>query len=105
MLSDAKRPLLRLAAEIAMSHHENWDGSGYPAGLRGEAIPLSGRITMLADVYDALGSRRCYKEPWPAEQVRAYILEQRGSKFDPNLVDLLLLRWDDAEAIRARLPD
>jgi len=105
MLSDAKRPLLRLAAEIAMSHHENWDGSGYPAGLSGEAIPLSGRITMLADVYDALGSRRCYKEPWPAEQVRAFILEQRGSKFDPNLVDLLLLRWDDAEAIRARLPD
>ncbi len=105
MLSDAKRPLLRLAAEIALTHHENWDGSGYPNGLAGEAIPISGRITMLADVYDALGSRRCYKEAWPAEQVRAFLLEQSGIKFDPSLVNLLLARWDEAEAIRARLPD
>ncbi len=105
MLSDAKRPLLRLAAEIALSHHENWDGSGYPKGLAGEDIPLSGRITMIADVYDALGSRRCYKTPWPTEKVREFILEQRGTKFDPNLVDLLLDNWEEAELIRARMPD
>ncbi len=105
MLSEAKRPLLRLAAEIAISHHENWDGSGYPNGLAGEAIPLSGRITMLADVFDALGSRRCYKDPWPVERIRAFLLEQRGSKFDPSLVDLLFAGWDEALAIRERLPD
>ena len=105
MLSDAKRPLLRLAAEIALSHHENWDGSGYPNGLAGEQIPLSGRIVMLADVFDALGSRRCYKEPWPEDQIRSFLDEQRGLKFDPRLVDLLFENWHEAQAIRARLPD
>jgi response regulator RpfG family c-di-GMP phosphodiesterase len=105
MLSDARRPLLRLAAEIALSHHENWDGSGYPSGLRGEDIPLCGRITMLADVFDALGSRRCYKEPWPAAEIRDFIVAQRGCKFDPALVDLLLANWDEALAVRERLPD
>jgi putative nucleotidyltransferase with HDIG domain len=105
MLRDAKRPMLRLAAEIALTHHENWDGSGYPNGLSNHAIPLSGRITMLADVYDALGSRRCYKEAWDSDRVRAYIAEQRGFKFDPRLVDLLLDDWDLAEQVRMRLPD
>lgn len=105
MLSDARRPLLKLAAEIALSHHENWDGSGYPKGLAGEAIPLCGRITMLADVFDALGSRRCYKDPWPSERVKSFITAERGRKFDPALVDLMLGAWDELEAIRARLPD
>lgn len=105
MLRDAKRPLLKLAAEIALTHHENWDGSGYPNGLANHAIPLSGRITMLADVYDALGSRRCYKEAWPSERIRAYILEQRAIKFDPRLVELLMDNWDIAEQVRMRLPD
>src|SRR6185369_16777153 len=89
LLSHSKRPLLKLAAEIALSHHENWDGSGYPNGLSGEAIPIGGRLTMLADVYDALGSKRCYKEPWPAEDIRIYITQQRGLKFEPRLVDIL----------------
>jgi len=105
MLSDARRPLLKLAAEIAISHHENWDGSGYPKGLAGDDIPLCGRIVMLADVFDALGSRRCYKEPWPTEQIREFLQEQRGLKFDPKLVDLLFENWEAAEAVRARLPD
>ena len=97
--------MLRLAAEIAASHHENWDGSGYPRGLAGEAIPIGGRITMVADVFDALGSRRCYKEPWPEAEIRAFMLAQRGRKFDPAIVDLLLERWDDAMKLREELPD
>ena len=105
LLTGSKRPMIQLAAEIALTHHENWDGSGYPRGLRGEDIPLSGRITMLADVYDALGSRRCYKEPWPEGEVRAYIIEQRGKKFDPRLVDILLTNWEKAEAFRKLMPD
>jgi response regulator RpfG family c-di-GMP phosphodiesterase len=105
MLKDAKRPLLRLAAEIALTHHENWDGSGYPNGLAAHSIPLSGRITMLADVYDALGSRRCYKEAWDSERIRDYIISERGRKFDPRLVDLLLADWELAEQVRMRLPD
>ena len=105
LLGDSRRPVLRLAAEIARNHHENWDGSGYPAGLVGEAIPIAGRITAVADVFDALGSRRCYKEPWPAERIRAFMLEQRGRKFDPHLIDRLFAHWDEALAVRASLPD
>ena len=105
LLSHSKRPLLKLASEIALSHHENWDGTGYPNGLRGEAIPIGGRITMLADVYDALGSRRCYKEPWPLDEIRAFIVEQNGKKFEPRLVELLFEHWDRVQAVRGLLPD
>ena len=105
MLGASKRPLLMLAAEIAQTHHENWDGSGYPRGLRGEEIPLTGRITMLADVFDALGSARCYKQPWPMDQIRTYIEQQRGIKFDPKLVDILFAKWREAENVRRQLPD
>ena len=105
MLAHSKRPLLALAAEIAASHHENWDGSGYPNGLRGEAIPIGGRITMLADVFDALGSRRCYKEPWPLDEIRTFIVEQNGKKFEPRLVELLFDNWDRIQAVRGVLPD
>ena len=105
LLGNSQRPVLKLAAEIAASHHENWDGSGYPRGLAGDAIPVSGRITMVADVFDALGSRRCYKEPWPEAEIRAYMLAQRGSKFDPAIVDRLFEHWDDAMKLREELPD
>jgi putative nucleotidyltransferase with HDIG domain len=105
MLAQSKRSLLKLAAEVALTHHENWDGSGYPRGLVGEEIPISGRITMLADVYDALGSQRCYKDPWPSERIREFISSNRGVKFDPKLVDLLFANWDKAEAVRRLLPD
>jgi response regulator RpfG family c-di-GMP phosphodiesterase len=105
LLGDSRRPVLQLAAEIARNHHENWDGSGYPAGLAGEAIPISGRITAVADVFDALGSRRCYKEPWSALDIRAFMTDQRGRKFDPRLIDRLLAHWDEAVAVRASLPD
>lgn len=82
-------PLTDLAAEIALHHHERWDGSGYPQGLKGEGIPLSARIVTLCDVYDALRSSRPYKKAWPAAQAQAYIREQAGRYFDPHLVTVM----------------
>jgi response regulator RpfG family c-di-GMP phosphodiesterase len=105
LLAVSKRPLLQYAAEIALTHHENWDGSGYPRGLSGEGIPIGGRITMLADVFDALGSSRCYKQPWSADDIRTYIVEQNGAKFEPRLVELLFENWDRMQAVRTQLPD
>lgn len=105
MLANSKRPLMLLAAQIAREHHENWDGSGYPRALKGTEIGLAGRIVALADVYDALGSNRCYKRAWATEEVQAFIGGQSGRKFDPRLVQVLFDHWDAAEAIRARLPD
>ncbi len=81
---------LRCAREIAYGHHERWDGSGYPEGLAGEAIPLSARLMALADVYDALISRRVYKEAFPHEKAVAIMDEGRGSHFDPDLLDAFL---------------
>jgi response regulator RpfG family c-di-GMP phosphodiesterase len=105
LLGNSQRPVLRLASEIAASHHENWDGSGYPKGLSGEAIPIGGRITMVADVFDALGSKRCYKDPWTPDRIRAFMSEQRGTKFDPAVVDRLFEHWERALALRDELPD
>lgn len=105
MLSTSKRPLMQLAARIAREHHENWDGSGYPNSLKGEEIGLAGRIVALADVYDALGSNRCYKRAWGTEEVQAFIRGQSGRKFDPQLIEVLFKCWDEAEAIRKLLPD
>ena len=105
LLDNTRVPLIRLAAEIARSHHENWDGSGYPNGLAGEQIAISGRITALADVYDALGSKRCYKAAWAREDILDLIRAERGKKFDPQLVDILVEKWDVVESIRALLPD
>ncbi len=79
---------LRLAREIAHGHHERWDGKGYPQGLREDAIPLSARIMAIADVYDALISRRVYKPPFPHAKAVGIILEGRGTQFDPDLCDL-----------------
>jgi putative two-component system response regulator len=81
---------LRFAGEIAYGHHEKWDGSGYPVGLSGEAIPLSARLMAVADVYDALISRRVYKPAYPHQQAIAMIVEGRGRHFDPDIVDALL---------------
>jgi response regulator RpfG family c-di-GMP phosphodiesterase len=105
LLSGSRRPIFQLAAQIALTHHENFDGSGYPQALAGEDIPVAGRITALADVFDALGSQRCYKDPWPDDAIRAYIAEQRGCKFDPVLTDLLFENWNEVIALRQELPD
>ncbi|MES2296453.1 MAG: HD domain-containing phosphohydrolase [Pseudomonadota bacterium] len=105
ILKSSKARMLQLAAEIAYSHHERFDGSGYPQGLKGEAIPLVGRIVAVADVFDALTSVRPYKKAWTIEDARAYLLENRASHFDPRCVDALLRRWDDVLAIRARFQD
>ncbi|MCK9364389.1 MAG: two-component system response regulator [Syntrophales bacterium] len=87
ILSGSDSEFIKLAEVIALAHHEKWDGSGYPLGLRGPAIPLAGRIAAIADVFDALISRRPYKEPFPLEKSFAIIREGRGSHFDPEVVD------------------
>lgn len=78
--------ILSYARTIALTHHERWDGSGYPQGLAGEAIPIAGRIVALCDVFDALGSARAYKPAWPIEQVDAFVRAQAGTHFDPGLI-------------------
>ncbi|QOV91528.1 HD-GYP domain-containing protein [Humisphaera borealis] len=91
MLRDHVDPMFReMAVEIALTHHERWDGTGYPYGLSGEQIPASGRIVALADVYDALTSKRTYKDAFSHELARGVILRDRGSHFDPAVVDAFL---------------
>ena len=85
-----KADYLRMSAEIALSHHEKFDGSGYPNGLKGEEIPLSARIVALSDVYDALVTKRVYKNPYPHDMVKNMIVEERGTHFDPVVVDAFL---------------
>ena len=82
--------LRRMAATVALHHHEQWDGSGYPQGLAAEAIPLAGRLVAVADVFDALCSKRPYKEAMAPDQAFAEIVRGRGSHFDPQLVDIFI---------------
>lgn len=86
IMSKSKAPIFVMAAEIALSHHEKWDGSGYPHGLAGTAIPESARIVAIADVFDALTMPRPYKEPWAIEDAFAYVDDNAGRHFDPDLV-------------------
>ncbi len=87
ILENPENELIAKAREVALSHHEKWDGSGYPAGLKGTQIPLSGRIAGLADVFDALVSKRCYKDAMPFERAVEIIRDERGGHFDPDIVD------------------
>ncbi len=87
ILARSRHPLLEVAEEIARTHHERWDGSGYPARLENEAIPLAGRIVAVADVFDALTHARSYKPAWPVAEAIAEIVRQRGRQFDPTVVD------------------
>lgn len=87
ILSGSDTPILAMSREIALSHHEKWDGTGYPRGLKAEEIPITGRICALADVYDALTTKRCYKEAIPLEQACDIIRRSSGTHFDPAIVD------------------
>ncbi|WP_206612553.1 HD-GYP domain-containing protein [Marinomonas hwangdonensis] len=98
-------PMLQMAKTIALTHHEKWDGSGYPNGLKGEEIPLEGRIVAIADVLDALMSKRPYKEAWRLEESLAYIQNSSGTHFDPNLVPLLENLNAQILSIRQQYPD
>jgi response regulator RpfG family c-di-GMP phosphodiesterase len=100
ILADSTKPILKMAAVIARNHHEKWDGSGYPQRLRGEDIPLPGRIVAIADVLDALGTERIYKKAWSREQIRDFFQQQAGLHFDPRLTGLLLDHFERFEAIR-----
>jgi response regulator RpfG family c-di-GMP phosphodiesterase len=105
LLQDDDDGILHLAAIIALEHHEHYDGSGYPYGKRGGDISIEGRIVAIADVFDALTSRRPYKEPWSLEEAFAYIGEQAGSHFDPSLVAIFLDHRDEIVRIKERLTD
>ena len=105
MFENSELPALRAAAIIAHQHHERWDGQGYPNKLKGEDIHIYGRITALADVFDALCSSRCYKEPWPIEDVLESVRNEAGRSFDPKLVQLFLDNYDKVAEIRKRYPD
>jgi putative two-component system response regulator len=100
ILSGSRSPLLSMAEEIAWSHHERWDGRGY-GGLAGEEIPLYGRITTVADVFDALTHKRPYKEAWPIDEAIAEIGRQRGEQFDPQVVDAFMAINDEVVATAA----
>ncbi|MBP8120167.1 MAG: two-component system response regulator [Burkholderiales bacterium] len=104
---DAEHPIdfLAVAKEIAHRHHEKWDGSGYPDGLAGDGIPVSARLMALADVFDALTSRRVYKPPMSTEQAAAIILQGRGVHFDPDVVDAFIATRDRFDAIARRYSD
>jgi putative two-component system response regulator len=94
-----------MARDIAASHHEWYDGGGYPLGLAGEEIPLCGRIVALADVYDALTSRRVYKEAYSHARAKAIVVEARGTHFDPDVVDAFLAHEDEFIAVARNLAD
>jgi len=102
MLNVSSRPLLQSAAIIAYHHHEKWDGSGYPRGLMREEIHVYGRITAIADVFDALASKRCYKEAWSDDEIFTYIKEQSGREFEPKLVELFFDNLESFLEIRER---
>ena len=88
LLGDSDRPIFKAASILAYEHHEKWDGSGYPRGLKGEEIHIFGRITAIADVFDALSHDRCYKKAWDKDRVIHYILQEKGLYFEPKLVDI-----------------
>ncbi|MBT0587321.1 DUF3369 domain-containing protein [Alteromonas oceanisediminis] len=102
MLKGSQRPVIQMAATLAYQHHERWDGSGYPNGLKRDSIVLEARITSIIDVFDALYNERPHKPAWPLEKVIDYIQTERGKHFDPELVDLLLKDMDEFVALQSR---
>jgi response regulator RpfG family c-di-GMP phosphodiesterase len=105
MLNLSNRPMLKEAAIIALEHHEHYDGNGYPDRKKAEGISLAGRVSAIADVFDALSSKRCYKEAWQIDEVLTYIKERRGTQFDPHLIDLMFNNLEKFFAISKHLSD
>ena len=105
LLADSDRIVAKMGAIIAKTHHERWDGKGYPEGLAGDDIPIEGRIMAIVDVVDALLSKRCYKPAWSGSQVKAYLEENAGAQFDPLITKILLENFDKILEIRAQQPD
>ena len=100
MINKSNRPLLKAAAIIAYEHHEKFDGTGYPRGLKGYDIHIYGRIVALADVFDALGSKRCYKDAWSDDKIKELIEAEREKHFDPKLADIILKHYDEFVSVR-----
>jgi putative two-component system response regulator len=100
ILANSSSPLLQLAHKLAIEHHEKWDGSGYPHGLKGEQISVEGRIVAIADVFDALTSKRPYKEAWGVEEALEHMQAQAGKHFDPHLINLFVNKLDAIIAIK-----
>jgi len=105
MLQSSNRPLLKMAATVAYEHHEKYNGKGYPNQLAGEDIHIYGRITALADVFDALGSARVYKEAWDDERIFKMFKEERAEHFDPDLIDIFFEHLDEFLEIRNSMKD
>ena len=105
MLKYSNRPILKASALVAKTHHEKWDGTGYPEGLKGEDIPIFGRITAIADVFDALGHNRVYKKAWELEDILALFKQESRKHFDPNLINLLFKHLDKFLALRNEYDD
>ena len=105
MLKGSDKSILKVAAIVANEHHEKYDGSGYPRALKGEDIHIYGRITAIADVFDALGSDRCYKVAWEDERIFNLFKEQRAKHFDPRLVDIFFAKLSEFLKIRNTFKD
>ncbi len=105
ILQNSERELLKAAQIVAYEHHEKWAGGGYPRGISGEEIHIYGRITALADVFDALGSSRCYKDKWDDDKIFSLFKEERGRQFDPKLVDIFFENLDEFLKIRDEFKD
>jgi putative two-component system response regulator len=105
ILTGSEEGFVKLAEVIALTHHEKWDGTGYPEGLKGSQIPLAGRITAIADVFDALTTKRHYKEAFDLGKAYEIIKESRGGQFDPEVVDAFFAAKDEIESIKARYKD
>ncbi|MGB3368077.1 MAG: DUF3369 domain-containing protein [Acidaminobacteraceae bacterium] len=105
VLKQSSRQIMKTAATIALEHHERWDGNGYPNNIRGEEINIYARITSVADVYDALGHKRVYKEAWSENTINEFLIDQKGKMFDPNIIELFFNKIDEIRDIKIRYPD
>jgi len=105
ILCKSNRSIMKAAAVVALQHHERWDGKGYPQGLKGKEIHVFGRLAAIADVFDALSHKRCYKEAWPLEKIIDTFKKEAGFQFDPELVDMFLMSINEFLGINRRFPE